>query len=641
VIPNEVVDRVRDAADVIEIIGEQVKLRRVGTSWRGPCPFHGGKNPNFSVSTKTGAYHCFKCGESGDIFSFVQKRLGMDFVEAVKYVGGRSGVEVIEVDTKREERDHLAPFYEANAAAAEFFARQLWESPAAAGAREYLESRQLTRADAERFGLGFSPRDDSLRDHLHALGVPDAVILEAGLAVHRDDDAEGVLRPRFRGRLMFPIHDVQGRVVAFGGRVIGAGEPKYLNSPESPIFVKGRTLYGLHWARHAIRKDERALVVEGYVDAVRLALAGIESVVAPLGTALTEEQATLLARYTKTVYLLYDSDQAGLKATFRAGDELLRQGVAVQVVTLPDGEDPDTFVRAHGAPRMEQQLAHGIDIFERKIQLLERAGWFADLRRKRKALDRLIPTIRATSDPITRDLYLGRAADVAGVSRDMLAHEVAQPEPAPGRGGGGTAPAHRDDEGSRDESHQGWAERGGNQGGQRGQRGQRFRRNAPPEGAPFPERRQGRASETRFAERELLRHIVHVPGMLEAAAERIAVEDLTDTQCRALYAQLLAFPEGIDFEALGEALDPAGNAFLEELRAEAGGLESAREYLDRAVAQFKARDIRARLVQIDRELPLADAAEQDRLTSEKLRLKAELVGLGVSRWKAVDRSGQG
>ena len=624
-IPNEVVDRVRDAADVIEIIGEQVKLRRVGTSWRGPCPFHGGKNPNFSVNPRTGAYHCFKCGESGDVFSFVQKRLGMDFVEAVKYVGGRSGVDVVEVEHKREERDHLAPFYEANAAAAEFFATLLWESPAAAGAREYLESRQLTRADAERFALGFSPRDDSLREHLHALGVADQVILESGLAVHRDDDAEGVLRPRFRGRLMFPIHDVQGRVVAFGGRVIGQGDPKYLNSPESPIFVKGRTLYGLHWARHAIRRDERALVVEGYVDAVRLALAGIESVVAPLGTALTEEQATLLARYTKTVYLLYDSDQAGLKATFRAGDELLRQGVAVQVVTLPEGEDPDTFVRAHGAARLEQQLAHGIDLFERKIQLLERAGWFADLRRKRKALDRLIPTIRATSDPITRDLYLGRASEAAGVSREMLAHEVAQPEPAAGRGG---APMQRDDVG-RDRGRDSTGERSG---GSRGYGGSRS-------GAPPFERRQGRAAEARFAERELLRHIVHVPGMIEAAAERIAPEDLKDPQCRSLYAQLLAFPDGIDFDELGEVLDPAGNAFLERLRAETGGLESAREYLDRVAAQFKARDIRARLVQIDRELPLADAPEQDRLTSEKLRLKAELVGLGVSRWKAVDRDG--
>ncbi len=626
-IPNEVVDRVRDAADVIEIVGEQVKLRRVGTSWRGACPFHGGKNPNFSVNPRTGAYHCFKCGESGDVFSFVQKRLGMDFVEAVKYVGGRSGVEVVEVEHKREERDQLAPYYEVNAAAAEFFATLLWESPAAAGAREYLASRQLSRADAERFALGFSPRDDALREHLHALGVSDAVILEAGLAVHRDDDADGVLRPRFRGRLMFPIHDVQGRVVAFGGRVIGQGEPKYLNSPESPVFVKGRTLYGLHWARHAIRRDERALVVEGYVDAMRLALAGIESVVAPLGTALTEEQATLLARYTKSVYLLYDSDQAGLKATFRAGDELLRQGVAVQVVTLPEGEDPDSFVRAHGAARMEQQLAQGIDIFERKIQLLERAGWFADLRRKRKALDRLIPTIRATSDPITRDLYLGRASEVAGVSREMLAHEVAQPEPASGRGGGGGAMQR--DEDARDRGRGAPGDRPGSGRGHGGARS----------GAPSFERRQGRAAEARFAERELLRHLVHVPGMIEAAAERIAPEDLKDPQCRSLYAHLLAFPDGIDFEALGDGLDPAGNAFLELLRAEAGGLESAREYLDRVAAQFKARDIRARLVQIDRELPLAAAPEQDRLTSEKLRLKAELVGLGVSRWKAVDRDG--
>lgn len=609
-IPNEVVDRVRDAADVVEIIGEQVKLRRVGTSWRGPCPFHGGKNPNFSVNPRTGAYHCFKCHESGDIFSFVQKRMGMDFVESVKYVGSRSGVDVQEVEHRREEKDQNAPFYEANAAAAEFFTRLLWESPAASGARDYLESRALSREDADRFSLGFSPRDDSLREHLHALGFGDEVLLAAGLAVHREEDADGVQRPRFRGRLMFPIHDVQGRVVAFGGRVIGQGEPKYLNSPESPIFVKGRTLYGLHWARHAIRRDERALVVEGYFDAVRLALAGIETAVAPLGTALTEDQAALLARYTKTVFLLYDSDQAGLKATFRAGDELLRQGVAVQVVTLPEGEDPDTFVRTHGAARLEHELARGMDVFERKIQLLERAGWFADLRRKRKALDRLIPSIRATKDPLTRDIYLGRASEVAGVSRDMLAHEVAQPEPGPG---------------ARREGHEAAA------GGGRPQR--------TPEPARM-ERRAPRGAETLFAERELLRHLVHVPGMIEMAAESIAVEEFRDPRCRTLYAQLLASEDPNDVTAVADALDPATTEFLEELLSEPGGVDSAREYLDRVVAQFRARTLRARLLEIDRELPLVDGEMQDTLTREKLRLKSELAGLRVSRWKAVDRQGR-
>ncbi|HEU5175638.1 MAG TPA: CHC2 zinc finger domain-containing protein, partial [Gemmatimonadaceae bacterium] len=264
-IPNETVDRVRDAADAVEIIGEQVKLRRVGTSFRGPCPFHGGKNPNFSVNPRTNAYHCFKCGESGDVFSFVQKRLGLDFVEAVKYVGARAGVDVVEVETRREEKDAREPMWELNAAAAEFFQRALWDDPASAPARDYLASRTLSREVAERFGIGFAPWEgERLREHLAALGYDDAAQLEVGLLLKRESEGggEAVVRPRFRGRLMFPIHDAQGRVIAFGGRVIGKGEPKYLNSPESPVFIKGRTLYNLHRARAAARRDERAIVVE-------------------------------------------------------------------------------------------------------------------------------------------------------------------------------------------------------------------------------------------------------------------------------------------------------------------------------------------------------------------------------------------
>ena len=198
---------------------------------------------------------------------------------------------------------------------------------------------------------------------------------------------------------MFPIYDASGRPSGFGGRLIGPGEPKYLNSADSPTFTKGRLLYGLNWARHAIRRDERLLLVEGYFDVVRLVLAGIESVVAPLGTALTEEQASMIARQTKNVFLLYDSDTAGQKATFRAGDLLLAQGVSVRVVTLPDGEDPDTFVDTHGGAALETHIDGAVDVFDRKVQILERQGWFADLHKRRRAIDRLLPTIRATADP--------------------------------------------------------------------------------------------------------------------------------------------------------------------------------------------------------------------------------------------------
>ena len=403
-IPDDVVERVRESADIVSIVGEHMKLKRVGNSFRGPCPFHQGKDPNFSVSPR-GGYVCFVCHEKGDVFTFVQKRLGLDFVEAVKYVGAKSGIEVKDVARERQGPDPREKFWEINGAAAEYFRTTLWEGDLGIPAREYLAKRELDKDTSDRFGLGFAPKDPALmRAHLEALGFDEARQLESGL-LHRREGEEG-LRPRFRNRLMFPIYDPQGRVIAFGGRVIGQGEPKYLNSAESPVFVKGTTLYGMNWAKNAIRRDERVMVVEGYFDAIRLMAAGLESVVAPLGTALTEPQGELLRKYTNTVFLLYDSDQAGLKATFRAGDILLKQGFKVHVVTFPEGEDPDTFVARHGKEKMEAQLSTAIDVFERKIQILQRGGWFTDLRRKRVALDRMLPTIRATSDEITRGLYM-------------------------------------------------------------------------------------------------------------------------------------------------------------------------------------------------------------------------------------------
>src|SRR5688500_18490489 len=362
-ISDETIERVREAADIVQIIGEHVTLKRTGTDFRGPCPFHQGTHRNFSVSPRKKIYYCFVCHEGGDVFSFLQKRLGLDWPSAVRLVAEKSGIEVREVETKREGPDPREPIWELNAAAAEYFARMLWEDEQGAPAREYLESRNVGRDLAKRFGLGYAPREIGLmRSHLATLGYDDARQLEAGLLVRPEEASEP--RPRFRGRLIFPILDPLGRHVGFGGRVIGQGEPKYLNSPESPVFSKGKTLYGLNWARNAIRREDRALVVEGYFDVVRLVAAGLESVVAPLGTALTADQEALLARYTKNIFLLYDSDKAGQRATFKAGDQLLQQRVSVQVVTLPAGEDPDTLVDRHGLKALETQLAQAIDVFE-------------------------------------------------------------------------------------------------------------------------------------------------------------------------------------------------------------------------------------------------------------------------------------
>src|SRR5437763_2902471 len=270
-------------------------------------------------------------------------------------------------------------------------------------------------------GLGFAPRGTAFLDAMKGLGLREEVLLEAGLVVKRED---GSRIPRFRGRLLFPIHDLRSRVVAFSGRILGEGQPKYLNSPETPIFHKGQLLYNLHVAKHGMRKAERAILVEGQFDVLRLSLAGFEEVVAPLGTGLTEDQAALLQRHTPHVILLYDSDDPGLRATFRAGDEFLRHKLRVSVATLPEGEDPDTIVERKGIAALEQALKDAVDVLERKIQILERKGFFGSLPGRRRALDRLLPTIRAAADPITRELYISRVAEVAGGRKDVLEREV-------------------------------------------------------------------------------------------------------------------------------------------------------------------------------------------------------------------------
>ncbi|HEY7192973.1 MAG TPA: DNA primase [Gemmatimonadales bacterium] len=423
-IPDDVIEQVRDAADLVGIIGEHVQLRRTGSDYRGPCPFHGGTHRNFAVIPKKGMFYCFVCHEAGDVFTFFMKKLGMDYPTAVREVARRVGITIPE-RTGPTGPDPREPLFAAVATAADWFARQLRES---SDAMKYLESRQVTMEQAQVAGLGFAPRGTAFVDAMKGLGLREEVLLEAGLIVKRED---GSKIPRFRGRLLFPIHDLRSRVVAFSGRILGEGEPKYLNSPETPIFHKGQLLYNLHVAKHGIRKAERAILVEGQFDVLRLTLVGFEEVVAPLGTGLTEEQAALLQRHTGHVILLYDSDEPGLRATFRAGDVLLRHKLRVSVASLPEGEDPDTLGQTKGAAALEQALKDSVDVLERKIQILERKGFFGSLPGRRRALDRLLPTIRAAADPITKDLYVSRVAEVAGVRRDVLQREVEPNESSP------------------------------------------------------------------------------------------------------------------------------------------------------------------------------------------------------------------
>ncbi|MDA1081611.1 MAG: DNA primase [Gemmatimonadetes bacterium] len=631
-IPEEVVDQVQAGADIVAIIGEHVRLKKVGSVFRGPCPFHQGTNPNFSVMPK-GGYHCFVCHEKGSVFTFVQKRLGMSFPEAVKFVGEKSGIEVREVQRKREGPDPREPLWELIATAAAWFSTMLWENPAGKGARDYLERRNISRPTAEKFGIGFAPPEiGSMRAYLSGLGFDDARQLDVGLLSRREEHEEP--RPRFRDRLIFPILDASAHAVGFGGRLLGPGEPKYVNSAESSVFSKGRLLYNYSGARHAIRRAERVVLVEGYFDVVRLVEAGLEEVVAPMGTALTDDQADLLARSTTSVFLLYDSDTPGQKASFRAADVLLARGLSVRMVTLPDGEDPDTFVSRNGRAAMEKLLEEALDVFDRKVQLLERGGWFGDLQRKRRALDRLLPTIRATTDPITRDLYLARTAEAAGIERSVLAREL---EMVPRRRGVRTAapgsPAGR---------------------GQSDDRGHIRRSEPDPLRAHVLEHVETAPESS--AERELIRVMLLHPDTVERIVEDVArIEtdesgdpgvDGADATATAhvfrdpvyaqIFAALAASPEATP-ELLGDQLGELENHVVEALRSEPGAIVDPGRTIVDAVRMLRARALRERIDEHARMLPLATEEDKQDLLRREIALRKELAAVGGREWRSVRR----
>jgi DNA primase len=428
-IPDHLVEEIRQRADLVEILSEHTRLKRTGKTWRGPCPLHGGEGPNFSVDPAKGFYKCFVCGEAGTVYNFMMKHLGMTFPEAVRWTAARVGVEVPdERDQQRDrEEDPNRVLYEVNGFAAKWFREQL-AAPGGQRARDYLTKRGITPESIERFGLGWAPEEwDALGTAARKAGFHTADLLALGLVKEAKKTGREPY-DAFRGRVIFPIEDLGGRVLAFGGRVLEQVEehvPKYLNSPESPVYTKGRTLYGLGWSRGSIRKEEVALVVEGYMDYVSLAAHGITHAVAPLGTAMTDEQASLIANYTSRAILLYDSDKAGLKATFRNGDQLLRAGVEVLVATLPEGEDPDSLVRAQGADALRRYLDDALDVMERKLQLLDRRGAFTSIKGTRRAIDVLLPTVRAARNEVVRGLYLKRMSDRTGVPVESLTAEAA------------------------------------------------------------------------------------------------------------------------------------------------------------------------------------------------------------------------
>lgn len=395
--PTAFLDELRTRVALADIVGKRVRLIRRGREHTGLCPFHKEKTPSFTVNEEKGFYHCFGCGKHGSVIDFVMETEGLSFPEAVERLARDAGMELPERDSQSRVRDESrTSLLAANEAAAAFFEKSL-KMPEGRRALDYLRERGLTDQTIATFRLGFAPdRRDALKAALIREGFPEDRLVEAGVLI-RPPASEGEQNAggargtydRFRGRVMFPITDRQGRVIAFGGRILGDGEPKYLNSPETPLFHKGANLYALSHALAAVRAKGTLAVVEGYMDAIQLHQAGIMNVVAPLGTALTEEQIMVLWKLAPEPVLCFDGDNAGQRAALRAADRalpILKAGYSLRFAFMPAGEDPDSLVRRHGVDAARKILAAAIPLSE-TLWLSETTSGFPETPEARAALE--------------------------------------------------------------------------------------------------------------------------------------------------------------------------------------------------------------------------------------------------------------
>lgn len=422
-IPETVLNQIQDRLDIVEVVSSYLPLKRAGRNFKANCPFHHEKSPSFMVNPDKQIFHCFGCGVGGNVFSFVMKQERKDFPEAVEMLAERVGIEIPKdraVDPKIAERQNA--LQKANEAAAEFYRDVLLNKPASQKARDYLGRRGVSAETAAEFRLGFAPEAwDSFCQAMKGQ-ISEPVLEALGLAIARKE-GEGHY-DRFRNRVMFPILDAKGVVVAFGGRVMDDSVPKYLNSPESEIYVKGRHLYGLFQARKPIRDLDSVIVVEGYMDLIACYQAGVKNVVASLGTALTHDQVRLMKRHTKNVIMLYDADKAGEMATIRGLELFLEEGLEVKIVRLAAGHDPDSFIREFGEERFRESLAKAKTLFEYKTALLKERFDAGTLEGKVKIANEMVALFTKVQNEILREAWIKELARDLSLSEDALRAEI-------------------------------------------------------------------------------------------------------------------------------------------------------------------------------------------------------------------------
>ncbi|WP_102345565.1 DNA primase [Bacillus sp. Marseille-P3661] len=429
-IPDETIEKISKQADIVEVISEYVQLKKQGRNYFGLCPFHGEKSPSFSVSAEKQIFHCFGCGAGGNVFSFIMDLEKCSFIEAVKIVADK-----LKIDVDLDDNQNVVGFgssnkflsiYRAHDLLQKFYHHFLVNTKEGSEALQYLRKRGFTDEVIDKFQIGYAPNSwDVVTRFLHKRGFDVHEMYQAGLVNQRESD--GNYFDRFRDRIMFPIWDLQSRTIAFGGRILYEGEPKYLNSPETQIFNKGKILYGLNIARSQIRKKQQVVLFEGYVDVISAWRAGVDNGIATLGTALTEEQATLIRRNVDNVIICYDSDSAGINAAYRAAGILQNAGCNVKIAKMPDGYDPDDYIQQYGIESFNTNVINAsITLMTFKFDYLKRGKNLQNEGELIKYIEEVLTEISQLPKAVERDHYLRQISNEYSLSLDALKSQQTQ-----------------------------------------------------------------------------------------------------------------------------------------------------------------------------------------------------------------------
>lgn len=422
---EDLLSEIRDKNDIVTVVSEYVSLKKSGKNYIGLCPFHSEKTPSFTVNPDKQMFYCFGCGVGGNVYTFIMQKEHMSFPEAVRFLAERAGIILPE---EKEDPEYLEKlrlkkkFYEINRIAARYFYNCLVNSDQGVRALNYLKSRGISITTIKSFGIGYSLPDwEDLICYLKAKGYKETTLEKAGLAIKRKNGEE--FYDRFRGRIMFPIFDIQNNIIGFGGRVLDDSKPKYLNSPETEVYNKRKNLYGLNFVKkHLV--DDRILIVEGYMDVISLHQYGIKQAVASLGTSLTSEQAKLLRRYVKNVVVAYDADTAGISATLRGMDILKNAGLNVKVVMLPKGSDPDEYIRRFGKEAFLEKVDKAYSLIDFKIKHLENQFDLKNLQGRVNFLNRVVPIISEIDNEIEKDAYIKKLSQKLNITEESIRLEL-------------------------------------------------------------------------------------------------------------------------------------------------------------------------------------------------------------------------